>query len=223
MINRPFLIVNPKAYLYGNSSLELAKECDRLSQKYEIDIIFTAQHVDLRMISEQCKNLIVTAQHSDPINIGRGMGHILIEGLKDAGVRACVINHAEHEVTFENLEKTINRLRDNNIMSIVCANTYEDCSKIAKLSPDIMIIEASDNIESGQLSSDEYIKDTINIVRNINRDIKIIHAAGVSTAQDVEHILELGADGTGGTSSIVKAKEPVKKVQEMIEAMIKFK
>ena len=41
-IKAPFLIVNPKAYIYGKETLELAKICDELSKKYDIDIIFTA-------------------------------------------------------------------------------------------------------------------------------------------------------------------------------------
>ena len=74
-IRVPFLIVNPKAYIYGQESLELAKVCDQLAEEYDLDIIFTAQHVDLRMVSEATTNIIVTAQHMDGIVPGRGMGH----------------------------------------------------------------------------------------------------------------------------------------------------
>ena len=60
----PFLIVNPKAYIYGEESLELAKVCDQLAEEYDIDIIFTGQHVDLKQIAQETKNLIVTTQPS---------------------------------------------------------------------------------------------------------------------------------------------------------------
>ena len=32
-IRVPFLIVNPKAYIYGQESLELAKVCDELAEQ----------------------------------------------------------------------------------------------------------------------------------------------------------------------------------------------
>ena len=51
-LRSPFLIVNPKAYIYGQESLDLALVCERLTQEFDIDIVFTAQHADLRMIAE---------------------------------------------------------------------------------------------------------------------------------------------------------------------------
>ena len=55
-LRSPFLIVNPKAYIYGQESLDLALVCERLTQEFDIDIVFTAQHADLRMIAEKTKN-----------------------------------------------------------------------------------------------------------------------------------------------------------------------
>ena len=37
-VRAPFLIVNPKAYIYGEESVALAKVCDQLSEEYDLDL-----------------------------------------------------------------------------------------------------------------------------------------------------------------------------------------
>lgn len=73
----PLLIVNPKAYLYGDELVRLARLTDELAGQFQIPTIFTAQHADLRLLSEHTLDLTITAQHMDPIVPGRGMGHVL--------------------------------------------------------------------------------------------------------------------------------------------------
>ena len=46
----PFLIVNPKSYLYGNESLKLAKAADQAAKDTGLPIIFTCPYADVRMI-----------------------------------------------------------------------------------------------------------------------------------------------------------------------------
>ena len=86
-LRSPFFVCNPKAYLYGEDTLKLAKKCEELAVKYDFDVIYTAQHVDLAMIAKECPHLIVTAQAMESLKPGRGMGHILPEALKAAGVK----------------------------------------------------------------------------------------------------------------------------------------
>ena len=78
-IRRPFFVINPKSYLYGEKTIELASKADELAVKYDIDIFFTAQHVELKDVKKAAPHLIVTAQHMDGTTPGRGMGAILPE------------------------------------------------------------------------------------------------------------------------------------------------
>ena len=78
----PFLIVNPKSYLYGNASLELAKAADQVAADTGLQIYFTCPYADIRLIKENTKHVIVCAQSMDPLTPGRGMGHDLPESLK---------------------------------------------------------------------------------------------------------------------------------------------
>ncbi len=222
-ISKPFFIVNPKSYLFGKESMKLAKISDRLAKKYDIDCIFTGQLVDLPEIAKQTNNLIITAQHMDSLVPGRGMGHVLPEGLVSAGIKAVVLNHAEKPLTIAELDMTIKRAREVGLMTIVCSDTVEQCKAIAELGPDCMICEPDSLIGTGNSSNETYISETTKAVREVNKNILIMQAAGVSTADDVEKVMTLGADGTGGTSGIIKAPSWENKIDEMMAALAKFK
>ena len=99
----PFLFVNPKSYLWGKESLELAKACDEITQKYGVMIFFTCPYADIRLIAENTEHIVVTAQNMDPLKPGRGMGAVLPESLKEAGAGAVVLNHAENQKTLAEL------------------------------------------------------------------------------------------------------------------------
>ena len=62
-IRAPFFEIGPKAYFYGQAALDLALEADRLCEEYDLDIIYTPQHVDIRLIAAATKRLHVFAQH----------------------------------------------------------------------------------------------------------------------------------------------------------------
>lgn len=218
-IRVPFLIVNPKAYIYGQESMELAKICDELSEEYDIDIIFTAQHVDLRQVAAETKHIIVTAQHMDGIMPGRGMGHILPEGIKDAGAQAVVLNHAEHSLTLDQLDKAMKRANELELVTIVCCDTPEAAKAVAQLNPDMMICEPTSLIGTGSISSDDYIQATNAAVKSVSEDILILQAAGVSTGDDVYKVVTEGAHGSGGTSGILNAPDRKGKIIEMLDAL----
>lgn len=203
LVRSPFLIVNPKAYLGSADTLKLAKLTDELAKQFGVDVIFTAQHVDLRMVARHTTNLTVTAQHMDPIVKGRGMGHILPDSLVEAGAKAVVLNHAEHQLTLGVLDATMQRARQVGLATIVCADSDAQCKAIAGMGPDMMICEPTANIGTGQMDAGDYIERTTKIVKDVDPSILVIQAAGVTGAADIARVLAQGADASGGTSGIV--------------------
>lgn len=222
-IRKPFFIVNPKSYLYGNDAMKMAKISDKLAEKYNIDCLFTGQLVDLPEIAKETSHLIITAQHMDSLHPGRGMGHVLPEALVNRGIKAVVLNHAEKPLTIAELDATIKRAKEVGLMTVVCSDTVEQCKAIAELNPDVMICEPDSLIGTGNSSNESYIESTTKAVRSVNPNILIMQAAGVSTGADVEKIMKLGADGTGGTSGIINAPSWEDKISEMMSALVKFK
>ncbi|MBQ5402181.1 MAG: hypothetical protein IIU16_04610, partial [Bacteroidales bacterium] len=71
-IEPPFFEIGPKAYMYGERLLRLAKAADAAAEKYDVRILFTPQPSDIYMLAHETKNLIIVAQHIDPIPVGRG-------------------------------------------------------------------------------------------------------------------------------------------------------
>lgn len=222
-IGTPFFICNPKSYLYGEESLKLALAADKLAEKYGVEIFFTAPFADLANIKAHTKNVIVTAQHMDPLVPGRGMGHVLPESLKAAGAEAVFLNHAEHSLTLATLVKTIKRAKELGIITIVCADCLDKAVAIAKLGPDILLCEPTDLIGTGKTSGFDYIIETTTKIKEIDENILVMQASGISTGEDVYNTIVHGADGTGATSGILNAPDRAKRLEEMIQAIVKAK
>jgi triosephosphate isomerase len=47
----------------------------------------------------------------------------------------------------------------------------------------------------------------------------VLNSAGIRTGDDVAEIIRLGAEATGSTSGVLAAEDPVKKLEEMLEAL----
>lgn len=222
-VEPPFLIVNPKAYLGSADTLKLATLTDELAADFDVDVIFTAQHVDLRMVNRHTTNLTITAQHMDPIVKGRGMGHILPDSLVEAGAKAVVLNHAEHQLSLATLDATMQRAREVGLATIVCADSDTQCRAIATMNPDMMICEPTAMIGTGKMDAGDYISRTTTIVKNINPDILVIQAAGVTNGADISRVLNQGADGSGGTSGIVSNPDWRAVLTDMLTAIANHK
>ncbi|GAA1725700.1 triose-phosphate isomerase [Brachybacterium phenoliresistens] len=215
----PLLIVNPKAYLYGPQLLDLAVLVDEVAASSKVTTIFTAQHADLRLVAERTRHVVVTAQHMDPLRPGRGMGHVLPESLAAAGARAVVLNHAEHPMSLSDLDVALERSREVGLASIVCADSDAQCHAVATLGPDVMICEPTAAIGTGAMDEGDYVRRTTAIVKAVDPSILVIQAAGVTSGADVVRVLADGADGSGGTSGILRHPDPRSLLLEMCEAL----
>lgn len=217
----PFLVVNPKSYLYGKESLELAKASDQVAADTGIRIYFTCPYADIRLIKENTEHIVVTAQSMDPLTPGRGMGHVLPESLKEAGADAVFLNHAENPKTLSDLSQSIKRAKELEMVSIVCADSTVEAKAVAIMDPDIIIAEPTDLIGTGQIADDVYMVETVKQIQEVNPNVQPMIASGVSTADDCYKIVKAGSDGTGCTSGILNAPSPAQRVREMAEAIIK--
>ena len=215
-IKPPFFEVGPKAFLYGEQMLKLAKVIDKTAMKYDVDVIVTPQYTDISLLAQNTERILVFAQHMDYLPVGRGLGSVLPEAVKAAGAVGVMLNHAEKPLTMEEVEKTIRRADEVGLATIVCADTVEDVKTIAKMSPNLIVAEPTDLIGTGQTSDSNYVIDTINTVREINPDIMVLQGAGISNGQDVYNTIKLGAQATGSTSGIIKAADPYAMVEEML-------
>ena len=139
----PFFSVSPKSYLYGEELIELAKITDELAKNINSTIFFTAPPTELYRVAKETENLVITAQHTDSIDPGRGMGKTLMESLAEIGVGATFLNHAERPLTINAICKAIAKAKEIGIITIICVDSKAEAKAIATLDPDIILCEPS--------------------------------------------------------------------------------
>ena len=218
-IEPPFFEIGPKAYMYGERLLKLAKAADAASEKYDVRILFTPQPSDIYMLAHETKNLVIVAQHIDPIPVGRGQGSILAEAVKAAGAHAVMLNHAEKPVTLAGLAASVKRADEVGLVSIICADSLKEAEAVALLNPNIIVAEPSELIGTGVTSDEEYVRATTAAIKKVNPEIQVLQAAGIKCGQDVYNVIRAGADATGTTSGVMRAEDPEAAMEEMISAV----
>jgi triosephosphate isomerase len=219
-VTPPFFEIGPKAYLYGKDALELAQHADAMSRKYDVQIIFTPQYVDISLIAGEMKRVLVFAQHMDALPVGRGIGSVLPEAVKSAGALGVLLNHVEKRLSMDVLRRTMERADEVGLATMVCADDLEDAVDIARMKPNIIIAESPDLIGIGKRETNDQVAIArINqAVWDVDPDIRVLHGAGISSGRDVYNVIAAGAQGAGSTSGIIKAKDPFAMLEEMIRS-----
>lgn len=218
-IKPPFFEIGPKAYLYGQDVIELAKAADAASEKYGVDIIFTAPFVDIAGVKHATRRVHVFAPHMDPIKPGRGLADILPEALAAAGAEGVMLNHCEKPLSFSVLKQTIERAKDVGLTTIVCADSCAEAGAIARLHPDIIVAEPTELVGTCVSCGPEYVEAANRAVKDVDPNILVLTAAGISNGNDVYNVIRAGADATGSSSGVAKAKDRAGMVDEMISAV----
>lgn len=218
-ISEPFFEFGPKCYMYGERLVEIAKGFDRLSEKYGIDVILDIPDTEIRSVASAVKRVHVYSQHMDSIPVGRGMGRTLPEALKDAGAVGCMLNHAEHKLTLDELAEAIARADEVGLATIVCADSIEEVKAVAKLAPNILVAEPTELIGTGRPADREYVDEVIKVIKEINPDILPFPSAGISCGNDCYNIIKAGSSASGCSSAIAKAADPLALAEEMMSAV----
>jgi triosephosphate isomerase (TIM) len=220
-LKKPFFELGPKVYLYGNDALQLALHADKLCDQFGVDIIFTAQYTDIYRVARETTHLKVFAQHMDANSIGRGVGAVLPEALKEAGAVGVLLNHAEKSLSLSALNATIRRADEVGLATLVCAGSAEESAAVAKLRPNIVLAESAALIGGGKRSEGDIreVERINHAVSEVDKKIFVLHGAGISNENDVYHLIRSGADGTGSTSAVMCAADPKDMLARMIGAM----
>ena len=222
-ISEPFFEYGPKCYMYGETLLKMAKGLEKLAKKYKVDVVLDIPDTEIYNIAHKVdtKRVHVYSQHMDSIPVGRGMGRTLPEALKAAGAVGVMLNHAEHKLTIDEIEKAIKRADEVGLATMVCADSVEEVKAIARLAPNILVAEPTELIGTGKPADKAYVDEVIKVIREINPDIKPFPSAGISKGEDCYNIIKAGSSASGCSSAIAKAENPLKLAEEMIAAVRK--
>ena len=205
-MNTPIVILNYKTYLEssGEKALELAQALKSASEESGITMVASPQAADIYRIQDQI-SLPVFAQHIDPITPGGHTGSNLIETLIEADI-----------------DEVIQLCKKNNIESCVCTNNIQTSKAIATFNPDAVAVEPPELIGSGipvSQAQPEVVEDSVKGVKSINKNIKVLCGAGISTGDDMAAAMDLGADGVLLASGIVKAQNPKEALLDLVSKL----
>lgn len=216
-MNVPVVALNLKAYstAIGENSVELAEMAKEVHNSTGIEIIVVPQAVDIVRISD----IITTfAQHVDPVKAGSRTGSVLPEGVKEAGATGSLLNHSENRIPHDQIKESIERLRQLKMESIVCTNSPEESAEIAPFEPTAIAVEPPELIGSGVSVSQakpEIVTNTVEKIRAVNQNTKILCGAGISNGDDAKKALELGVEGVLLASAFTKAEDPKKVLEDI--------
>ncbi|AEC51388.1 triosephosphate isomerase [Pyrococcus sp. NA2] len=223
-LEEPIIAINFKTYIEatGKRALEIAKAAERVYKDTGVTIVVAPQLVDLRMIAESVE-IPVFAQHVDPIKPGSHTGHVLPEAVKEAGAVGTLLNHSENRMILADLEAAIARAKEVGLMTMVCSNNPMVSAAVAALNPDYVAVEPPELIGTGipvSKAKPEVITGTVELVKKVNPDVKVLCGAGISTGEDVRKALELGTVGVLLASGVTKAKDPEKAIRDLVSGII---
>ncbi len=220
MKNKSLIVLNFKNYSEstGNAALKLAKICDVVAKENNVNIIVAPQYTDIYRISCEV-DIPVFAQGIENIKFGSNTGHILPESIKAAGAAGCILNHSENRLRLADIDALIRKLKEMNMTSIVCTNNIATTRAAAALSPDYVAVEPPELIGSGisvSKAQPEVITGSVDAVKKINPEVKVLCGAGISIGEDLKSALELGTEGVLLASGIVCAKDPKAALMDLI-------
>ncbi|MCX6667107.1 MAG: triose-phosphate isomerase [Euryarchaeota archaeon] len=211
MLKTPVIVLNVKTYTEatGDNALAIATLMDKISKETGVSMAIAVQATDISLCAKKI-NIPVFAEHIDPIRPGSHTGWTLPEAIKAAGAVGTLINHSEHRLLLADIDVCISRAKELSLDHIVCSNNVATSKTIAAFSPNFVAVEPPELI-GGDISvttaDPGIVSKTVEAVKNIDKNVKILCGAGVKDGKDVAKAIELGADGVLLASGVVKAKD----------------
>jgi len=212
----PALLINLKVYKEGLDS-RIAHIAKEVANETGVEIILCPSHILLKEISQ----IIPTfAQSIDPVGEGAYTGAITAGFVKHAGALGTLISHSEKCMPMDNIKTCIDECKSVGLLSCVCVANESEAEEIVRMRPDIILIEPP-QLVGGNVSvstaEPELVRNSIDTVKHISSEIKVLCGAGVKDQNDVKRSLELGADGVAVSSGIVKAPNVEKAIYDIVD------
>ena len=202
-LKTPVVILNFKTYLEssGEKALDLANALESAGEESGITMVAVPQAIDIYRIKEET-NIPVLSQHIDAVSPGGHTGSNLFESFLASGIDGTLLNHSECRMTLADIAEVVKKTKEAELETSVAAATF---------SPDYVAVEPPELIGTGipvSKADPEVVKGSVSKVKAINKDVKVLCGAGISTGEDMAAAIELGAEGVLLASGIIKAESP---------------
>jgi triosephosphate isomerase len=219
----PFILVNLKTYQegMGRNAHRIAAAAEVVGRESGVMIGIAPVFTELHQMSHHY-GIPVYAQHIDAITPGAHTGYILPEAVKQAGARGTLINHSERRLTLADIDAAVQSARRLNLETVVCTNNDSTSAAAAALRPDYVAVEPPELIGSGisvAKADPGIIERSVNAVRLVSPDVKVLTGAGIESGESVKIAVDLGTHGVLLASSVVKADDPEVILRDLVSLL----
>ena len=217
-MEEPLIVVNFKTYAtaMGIQAENLASMMASVTTSARMVGVVSA--FDLATINQSSPNLEIWSQHLDPVGMGSFTGWLQPDNAIERGAKGTIINHAEHKVSLNHVEELMKQLPEG-FQICACAADVEEAKALAALSPTFIAVEPPELI-GGDISvttaDPDIIKSTVDAVKSVNENIRVLCGAGVKNGSDVKMALSLGAEGVLLASGVTKAEDPFEILNDLV-------
>lgn len=193
----------------------MARLCEEVSQESKVPLAVCPQTADLYRLGQQV-NIELWAQHVDAIIPGKNTGYLLPQAVLHAGASGVLINHSEHPLAVDVIQKTIEICRDLGLKAMVFSPTVAKVAEFNALGVDYLAFEPP-FLVGGDVSvataEAEEIKEALKVCDNAT----LVVGAGVHNREDVEKCLELGVENVVVSSALMqKTEDPETLLHELV-------
>jgi len=216
----PLIVVNFKTYAtaQGEAAVSLATAMAEVDATTDATMVAVVSAFDLSAIKAATPNLEVWTQHLDPIDWGSNTGWLHPQTAMERGATGSIINHAEHKVNLDHVEKLLAQL-PNDFPVCACAADIDEARSLATLSPRFIAVEPPELI-GGDISvttaDPAIVSGTAEAVRAVNPNVRVLCGAGVKNGEDVAKAIELGTEGVLLASGVTKANDPLSVLRDLV-------
>lgn len=219
----PTVIVNFKAYteVDGESALSLAQACATVAEETGVGIAVCPPMAELGSVARGV-GLPVLSQHVEARKPGSATGWVTPSMVRASGAVGSLLNHSEHRMVLADLREAVRMCRLEDLVSVVCTDSAASSGAAAFFRPDFVAVEPPELI-GGDVSvttaDPEVVSDTVDAVRSVDKDVKVLCGAGIKTGEDVRTAIGLGASGVLLASGVVKHKDPTSVLRDLVSGI----
>jgi triosephosphate isomerase (TIM) len=214
------IVINLKTYsevTINNNGQKLAQICDQASQKYNAPIVVCTQATDIGKIS-QSVSISIFAQHIDSIEPGKNTGFISALAVKENGAKGVMINHSEHRIGLENIQKTLELAKKYELQTLVCVENAQEAQKVIEWQPDMIALEDPVLIGGKEsIIANEAGKQKVKEFVDLHLPSKCLVGAGVKDGNDMKVSRQMGADGVLIASGFDLSQNPQAVIEDLCE------
>jgi triosephosphate isomerase len=213
-----FLLVNLKTYHEGtgDAAVRVAEAAREVAEETGVRVAVAPQAADLRAVAEA--GVETFAQHADGVEYGSNTGATHAGAVAGAGADGTVLNHSERRLRLADIDASLEAARKESLETVVCANNPDQTAAAATLGPDHVAVEPPELIGTGtpvSMADPDVITDAVERVSGVS-DVPVLCGAGITSGEDVNAALELGAEGVLVASGVVKAESPREAMLDLV-------